>query len=170
MNLDNEKIQKIVDSIQAESDRACAVLAGATLDTLLENLLSKLMITNSSNQELFEGTGCLSTFSSKIDLSYALGLISSEEKQSLHLIRKIRNDFAHAIDSELSFDTPAIANRTRSFDLLKLVEGKPILRKENNTSRWRFELTVGSLLTIIQDFRYHKVVKLSEPTNVKSSD
>lgn len=41
MNIQNEDIQKIIDELNSESDRACAVLAVALLDTLLENLLKK---------------------------------------------------------------------------------------------------------------------------------
>lgn len=45
---------------------------------------------------VFEGTGPLSTFSSKISLCRALGLFGEEVRHDLQILRKIRNDFAHS--------------------------------------------------------------------------
>jgi mannitol operon repressor len=38
----------------------------------------------------------LGTFSARIDASHALGLITDHEEHELHLIRKVRNEFAHS--------------------------------------------------------------------------
>ena len=46
---DSKQLQLIIEKLQDESDRACAVLSGATLEALLENLLKK---SNNCNQNL----------------------------------------------------------------------------------------------------------------------
>jgi hypothetical protein len=61
------------DMFTTESDRACAVLAGALLDSLLEHLLRKAMVPDSS-QDLFRAQGPLGSFAAKIDLALAVGL------------------------------------------------------------------------------------------------
>lgn len=89
--------------IKSVSDRACAIVCGAFLDNLIQELLLEFLCTDSKTQDnkLFSQNGPLSTFSSKILLAYRLGLISKYEYDYLNLIRKIRNSFAHdlTIDS-----------------------------------------------------------------------
>jgi DNA-binding MltR family transcriptional regulator len=82
------------------SDRSCVIVAAAYIDELLEYLLKNFLYSPSSEKEdkdLFSGYGPLSSFSSKILLSYRLGLISNYEYKTLQIIRKIRNAFAHDI-------------------------------------------------------------------------
>ena len=85
------------------SDRSCVIVAAAYIDELLEYLLKNFVYSPSSEKEdkdLFSGYGPLSSFSSKILLSYRLGLISNYEYKTLQIIRKIRNTFAHDISKE----------------------------------------------------------------------
>ena len=85
------------------SDRSCVIVAAAYIDELLGFLLKGFLNSPSSekeDKELFSGYGPLSSFSSKILLSYRLGLISNYEYKSLQIIRKIRNVFAHDISKE----------------------------------------------------------------------
>lgn len=97
-----------------ESDRGCALFAAAYLDTALENLLRATVLESKKiDEELFEGTAPLATFSGRIKLAYYLGLISSEFRADLETIRKIRNDFAHDA-TILSFDSQSIADRCRN--------------------------------------------------------
>ena len=116
-----------------------------------------------SPHQLFDGTGALATFSAKIDIAYAFGLIGTQERADLHIIRKIRNDFAHAVQYELSFLTEAIANRVRSLIIPKLFEGDAILADNNDTIRWRFELCVGVLATSLSDFRIPNALRAARP-------
>jgi DNA-binding MltR family transcriptional regulator len=73
-------------------------IIGATfLEMLLENILREFLIDEEKRvtEELFDGYKPLSTFSSKITMAYCLGLIYKSVHDDLHLIRKIRNEFAH---------------------------------------------------------------------------
>lgn len=105
------------------SDRSCVIVAAAYIDELL-GYIFKLFLSSPSSEkedkELFSGYGPLSTFSSKIVLSYRLGLISNYEYKTLQIIRKIRNSFAHDIskDSLLEFKgmlTPIVPTRQLLF-------------------------------------------------------
>lgn len=100
-------------SLDFETDRGCVLMATAYLDEKLKELLKHFLIEdNDSFNSLFSGVGGLSTFSSRIELSYLLGLISPMVKRDLHIIRKIRNVFAHSAEN-IDFNHPPIASRCR---------------------------------------------------------
>lgn len=92
-----ENINLFNHEIKSTSDRACAIVCAALLDDMLQKILLSFLCKDSNTQDnkLFSQNGPLSTFSSKITLSYRLGLISKSEHDNLNLIRKIRNSFAH---------------------------------------------------------------------------
>ncbi len=89
----------LIDEFEGESDRACVIMAAALLDTALKSLLiSRLAPTTGSTDPLFDGANApMSTFNSRIEMCYRFGLLSSRFCRDLHLIRKIRNEFAHNI-------------------------------------------------------------------------
>jgi hypothetical protein len=83
-----------------ESDRAAVVLGAAKLDYSLYQLLQQFLKPNEAGRdELLDGDGPLSTFSAKINLCHRLGLIHIDVARLLHLIRKIRNEFAHEVNT-----------------------------------------------------------------------
>lgn len=91
----------------SSSDRSCVIVAATYLDELLGYLFRCFLTSPSSEKEdkdLFSGFGPLSSFSSKILLSYRLGLISNYEYKTLQTIRKIRNLFAHDISKDSLLD------------------------------------------------------------------
>ena len=93
-----DTFNEFVSEFRKESDRAAVILGAAKLDLLLYQILIKFLFSNaSSRDDLFNGDGPLSTFSAKIHLCYRLRLIDSDLSRSLHLIRKIRNSFAHEV-------------------------------------------------------------------------
>jgi DNA-binding MltR family transcriptional regulator len=95
-----------------ESERAKVILSAAMLDEALVAVLrAHLVPCPASNDQLFDGANALlSTFSARIDFCYRLGLISGKFARDLHLIRKIRNQFAHNV-SGCNFSDSAITNR-----------------------------------------------------------
>ncbi|MCX5800334.1 MAG: hypothetical protein NTX17_02995 [Candidatus Eisenbacteria bacterium] len=88
--------EAFIQEFKDESDRAIVVLTAARLDFLLSLILQKYLVANAGTvDEFFENQGPGSTFSNKIMLVFRLGLIDSDFARTLHLVRKIRNDFAH---------------------------------------------------------------------------
>jgi DNA-binding MltR family transcriptional regulator len=102
--------QDLIDSLNAESNRGIALVAAAILDeALLALLFSTILSTLSDDKHrikirdlLFHEQGPLQTFSAKIDLAYVSGGIEEQERKALHIIRKIRNDFAHTVYLDFS--------------------------------------------------------------------
>lgn len=81
-----------------ESDRAAVILGAAQIDTLLRQILLKYLMPNpSKSDELFDGEAPLASFSARINLIFRLGFITPNYAHALHMIRKIRNDFAHEV-------------------------------------------------------------------------
>jgi hypothetical protein len=90
------------------------VFAAAYLESQLGVLLNHYFIDDDSTaMGLLNGKGVLASFSSRIDLSLLLGLISASVAAELHLIRKIRNDFAHHPEP-ITFSHTPIADRCRA--------------------------------------------------------
>jgi DNA-binding MltR family transcriptional regulator len=94
-----------------ETDRGCCLMAASFLEHELEQLLrQKLIGARKFVDTLFEFNGPLGTFSSKIKLSYSLGLISKETLNDLEIIRKVRNEFGHT-HQPINFETPELKNK-----------------------------------------------------------
>jgi hypothetical protein len=142
---------EFVAALKGESDRACAILGASLLEELLLRLFQKSLLEDAP-KELFEGNGPLSTFSGRIKLAYFLGMISTDEYSELDLIRRIRNDFAHAFDHQLSFDTKPVAGRARALRFAELLAenagkrgDKELANAYRQSLRHRFEIATGVL-------------------------
>ncbi len=113
----DEWLEAIHLQFRAESDRAAAIVVAAMLDVALASLLRRrLLEAPSPYRSLLDGDRApLSTFAAKIDAAYQLGLISKYMARDLHLVRKIRNDFAHN-PLHLTFDSESVRNRVRALE------------------------------------------------------
>ena len=82
-----------------KDDRAIAILIGAELDEFLLKILNKRLLPKSpkSSLDLLSSNGSLGSFASRIELCYRLAIIDDEVRNDLHVIREIRNTFAHDI-------------------------------------------------------------------------
>jgi DNA-binding MltR family transcriptional regulator len=88
-----------VQEFAKETDRACVILAAAMIEQALDVLIrTRLVPTPSQEDPLLDGPYApLATFSAKIEASHRLGIISPGFARDLHLIRRIRNEFAHNV-------------------------------------------------------------------------
>lgn len=108
-----DEVVEFRSSLNEETDRGCALMAAAYLDDQLERLLRQTFVDDrTAVDELFRPLGPLGSFSGRIELCYALGLLPNETRRDLNLIRKIRNDFGH-VAKTLTFDEPGIGARCR---------------------------------------------------------
>ncbi|QRM45353.1 hypothetical protein [Rhizobium sp. BG4] len=103
--------------IPPDYSHAAKVLMVATLlERVLEQILQAQMpnLSGKLKEKIFSGYGPFSTFSAKIDVSQALGLITAEEAKDLNDIRGVRNFFAHSDEllhfGHEAFDSPKIKN------------------------------------------------------------
>ena len=104
---------------RSESDRACAVLGAALLDSRLEGLFDRRL--RCFQDELLSSSGVLGTFSARIRVSRALAWISEDVRFDLNQIRAIRNEFAHNMDHELSFTNQGIADKCRTLRVAQVL-------------------------------------------------
>ncbi|HEV7281994.1 MAG TPA: DUF4145 domain-containing protein [Pirellulaceae bacterium] len=102
-------------SLESETDRGAALMAAAYLeDQLLRLALDVIVDENSLRKKLGDQNGPLGSFSARIDFAYALGLLPPKMHADLHLIRRIRNEFAHTM-APITFETSP--NKERCFEL-----------------------------------------------------
>lgn len=154
--------ERLFEALHKESDRGSALVAGAFLDLTLETLLrarfsSRVKGRAKLLEPLFEGFGPLSTFSSKIRISYAIDLLQDWVASDLDVIRSIRNEFAHNLELT-SFRDPriiALVGRLLGYD-----RSEQILREQGLTrkghipphflNRHKFELVCSVIGTSLQ--------------------
>jgi hypothetical protein len=102
-------LESFINRFASETDRAAAVLGASLLDVRLEEVFREKFAAN--HNALLGPSGTLATFSSRINLAFALQWIDADTAHDLNVIRDIRNDFAHHLDHELSFETQSISDR-----------------------------------------------------------
>lgn len=103
-----EDLAKFVEELKKESDRGLPLVAAALIDDLLKKTLFALFCECPSASKLLDGANApLGTFSARLEASIALGLIDQFEYSEISLLRKVRNEFAHAKHGT-SFQLPRI--------------------------------------------------------------
>lgn len=109
-------VNDIITEINSGSDRVAAVVGGALIDEILRRTLrNSLRQDSKALDEAAQANGPLATFSACINMGYLLGLYGKEVKRDLHILRKIRNEFAHQLNA--TFSTQKIANLSLSLNL-----------------------------------------------------
>jgi Mannitol repressor len=107
------------DEIEASSDRAAAIVSAAFLDDQLTVALkSRLHQDKRIIDDMFDQSGALGTFSAKINLAFLIGMFSKEAIQDLHIIRKVRNEFAHELATK-NFKSQRVADLIKNMQLIK---------------------------------------------------
>jgi DNA-binding MltR family transcriptional regulator len=100
-------------ALTKETDRGCALMAAAYLGQELRCLIySRLIADEATEKQLFDGEGALATFSSRIAVAFAMGLIPPAARRDPDLIRKIRNIFGHDA-KPIDFAHPPVSSRCR---------------------------------------------------------
>ena len=107
----------IQTAFSRETDRAAAIVAAAMLDDGLATLLGAFLVEpRKAGESIVDGEQApLGTFSARINAAHQMGLISPYFARDLHLIRKIRNHFAHSAD-HLTFETPEVRDRVAELE------------------------------------------------------
>jgi hypothetical protein len=100
-----------VQNIVGESDRGAVILAATSVEDMLEwAILARmpgLLKDPGARESIFGVNGSVGTFSNKIAMAYAMGIIEKDARREIDLIREMRNACAHA-RQPVSFSTPEI--------------------------------------------------------------
>lgn len=108
-------LEAITDLGRATHSSFVLVTSAALDDALQTAILTKLRpdLSNTMKERLFENYGPLSSGAAKIDVAFALGIISEDERSDFHLIKSIRNEFAHPQET-MHFEHPEIGDKLRN--------------------------------------------------------
>jgi DNA-binding MltR family transcriptional regulator len=85
------------ESLESESDRAVPILAFGFIDSEIERLLREAVNqdVHGGVKQLFGALGPLGSASARINMAHALHWLTTEVVEDLHLLRRIRNRYAH---------------------------------------------------------------------------
>jgi hypothetical protein len=105
-----EHTQDILHEIEHQSDRGVALIVTANLEISLKMAMrSRLVAYDDFEQTIFDKEGApLSTFSDRIKIARAMGVIGQHVEAHLDSIRHIRNQFAHS-PLRIDFENELIA-------------------------------------------------------------
>jgi hypothetical protein len=125
---DKERIKSdalaVISTLLNESERAAVILAAARIDSDLEKLLKHVLHRCPGGDDtLFDSDRALGTFSAKIAIAHRLGMLDQDFEHAIQMLRKIRNDFAHQLESE-SLRAPKQAHRLA--ELTKWARANPV--------------------------------------------
>lgn len=107
------------EQMEFDSDRAAAIVAGSIVEQRLEQALRSRMKANKPKEtgDIFRSSGPLGSFSSKIAISYLLGMLSDDAHHDVLILKNVRNDFAHKLDFD-HFDLPSSKDRCKRLILV----------------------------------------------------
>jgi hypothetical protein len=91
-----------LDAFFKSTHASTCLTSAAVLDERIAQALRLRMVNLNAalQKKLFKGYGPLSSFWARIDIGYALGMLSKDIAKEAHTIRGIRNDFAHTTTGE----------------------------------------------------------------------
>ena len=103
-----QSLTEKLDELARSTHAGYALIVAARLDQTLRATIERKMpyLTKNLCRALFEH-GALSDFGDKIDIAFGLGIIDTETRRELHIVRKMRNAFAHS-PAKLHFGDNAI--------------------------------------------------------------
>lgn len=134
-------ISSFLAELSRETDRGLPLVGAAVIDEQLARTLGAFLAQGKVSERLLNGaTAPLGTFSARIDLCRALGLIDDYECREISLIRKVRNEFAHAKHG-LTFDDARIVGLCTSLES-DLPAGPGL---ESADARFRFQNAVACI-------------------------
>jgi DNA-binding MltR family transcriptional regulator len=138
-----------------------AILSTSYLSEFLARLISKLLVKDDNEIDEFLGipdgfNSPLSSFSARIKASYCLGLITKEEKESLEIIRKIRNMIAHDLTNSdfNSFGVISLCILLKPYSIIDLFTGK----EESNP----YNLFINAISFFLMSFQRRTLRRLNK--------
>ncbi|MFN3931828.1 MAG: MltR family transcriptional regulator [Brevundimonas sp.] len=104
------------------SDLEAVIISVSLIENALERTIRDRFreLSQPEVDDLFSGTGALSSLSAKIHIGYAIGILGKKAKHDLLAMKDIRNAFAHSAKA-ISFDTPEVAQKCAGVHHIKEV-------------------------------------------------
>jgi len=161
-DLDLGHWNEMVGSFHNESDRGAAILAGSFAENALGHYLRFRMRDEKVANELFAPLGPLASFSQRIAIGYAFGLIPKKLYDDFDLIRRIRNHFAHH-PLDATFADGEVQQLAARLSMMETTAKDHIESRPGYRARVAYLLTCGiscgSLLDAIEKAKDNKSAK-----------
>ncbi len=114
----------LVQELNGQSDRGVAIVGVAWIEEALVAAIHAFLEKDKTAWDrLFRKSGPLSSLSAKIDLARLLAMTSDAIHSDLHILRDVRNEFAHSVldkdDSPLTFQSPRIKDKCLALKCVK---------------------------------------------------
>jgi hypothetical protein len=154
-----EELKSFFDSIYDLDARAAALILSSLADNLLETCIALHFVQLSKvrfNRMFRAPTAPLGTFSAKIAVAFALGIINSEVRSQLDRIRRIRNAFAHAMLT-VSFEETPIAKECKKLDHNRLIPGITTFAEDSPRHRYYWATTFAVIVLL-----HHVTTRMTE--------
>lgn len=101
------EFDKYLKMLEKESDRGAVLISCSMIDELLRRTIHAYLTTDDYADDLLKGPNApIGSFFARTRLAAALGLIDEVMAAECDLLRRIRNEFAHAVDC--SFENPKV--------------------------------------------------------------
>jgi Mannitol repressor len=116
----DSELDAIFTEIRLGGERGSVLLAASMIENVLEGAIAFRFghLSKSDLDDLFTGTAPLATFSAKIKIAYAMGVIGKNTRHDLDSFREMRNAFAHSIVL-LTLTQPEVANLLNGMNAYK---------------------------------------------------
>ena len=111
--------KELTELLEQRNDRALAITFLAALEDRLQWAIERAFIPDLSETdktEIFSGTNPLATFSGKVRIAYAQGLVTKGARAEFLLLANIRNKFAHNF-RPVRFTDPKIVTLCQNLSL-----------------------------------------------------
>lgn len=111
-----KRTEALILELEHQSDRGAAIVGVAWVEEELQAAIESFLEQDKKAWDrLFGRSGPLGTLSSKIDLACLLGMSTKVITSDLHILRELRNVFAHTIaakdNTALTFGSPHIKDK-----------------------------------------------------------
>lgn len=120
----DEEVATLFHEMLNDGARGCVLAGTSFIEDVLRGAIAFRFghLSAKEMRDLFEGTAPLSTYSAKIKMAYAMGIIGKRTRHDLEKLRELRNAFAHST-RHLTFNLPEISNIVGSLHALNDVTG-----------------------------------------------
>ncbi len=124
-----EEVEKLIADLRNVDDRSAAIIGSMLVEDALRALLLSGMIKLNSDmrKDLFGPQRPLESFSARIGIAHAFGLLDKRSYAHLTTIKDVRNIFAHA-PRAIKFHTPEIwrlTEKLKATNMLRVYASTP---------------------------------------------
>lgn len=145
----SEQDYRIGDQMVGETDRGAVIICASLIEDALAQRIRDNFVQLSSDEtdSLFGAEAPIGSFSARIKLAYALGIIDRNHRQMCDLLRAMRNSCAHSRQM-ISFQDKALVD---ALDLLvrDLMDDKPSDLEFPNLRKLIFVWAITYLMKVI---------------------